>query len=751
MFGRKDNGYTRAMQAAFAAVAVFVVFSAVSPALAATTDLGLNPEIAQTIGLTTTDIRTVIGNIVRIFLGLLGLVAVSLMIYAGFLYMTAAGNEDQVAKAKQIIVQATIGLVIITSAYAITYFIFRALDQGATGGIFGTEQGGSAGFGAAARGSSALGHGVLAYHYPEPGQTDIPRNTKIAITFKKALKLSTVFKDYDDNNTPQLGDDKVNGSPVCTGTGAAQICQTVKLNTDNIKLIANQSLGTGAPAAATEGKTADDLRFEARYPDAGIVTDVNVSATEVGATFNPAEEQTIILKPVAPIGSATADVNYRTALRGGDNGIKIWSPKTSNSPATCTADPCAVNAFAELFADGSYYWTFTTSTTLDTSPPKVTAIVPPAVPSPANSLLDRNQIIQIYFDEPIDPTSVTGTSGAGFTKITIRSKPADNPAATAVPVPGTFVAGNGYRAVEFVPSAICEEGAAVNSCGEPVYCLPKNSRLEITVKAATVGTQPPQASAANGVVDMVDNSLDGNGDGTAQGPVEQPGTTRSQEYAKNAPQADLSSVSDSVAILYNVGSNIDLVPPEILATSPVAGDASANAGSASPSLSTPFDQGPSNMPPDAPIIVQWSKTMMLSSMRTGVYPPVPPAPPTIMLQAKECRKSGGGPCIPVLDPPAFFPTTEITMLGNDQVTNLIVKHRVFFTASDLGYTDDDINANPSLTPKYLPIIGSQMRDTKQNCFFPSKASVCEGGAAFCCNRDALDQAGFQNSCEVTGQ
>ena len=50
------------------------------------------------------------------------------IIYAGVLWMTAAGNEGQVTKAKNIIITSVIGTVIIAAAYAITNFVFDALS-----------------------------------------------------------------------------------------------------------------------------------------------------------------------------------------------------------------------------------------------------------------------------------------------------------------------------------------------------------------------------------------------------------------------------------------------------------------------------------------------------------------------------------------------------------------------------------------------------------------------------------------------
>jgi hypothetical protein len=56
-------------------------------------------------------------------------------IIAGYQWMTAGGNEEQVAKAKKNISNAVIGLIIILAAYAITWFIFTYLPMSAgTGG-----------------------------------------------------------------------------------------------------------------------------------------------------------------------------------------------------------------------------------------------------------------------------------------------------------------------------------------------------------------------------------------------------------------------------------------------------------------------------------------------------------------------------------------------------------------------------------------------------------------------------------------
>ena len=68
-----------------------------------------------------------IGAIIGAVLSFVGILFFVLIIYAGFLWMTARGNEEQVKKAIELITQAAIGLAIISSAYLVTKFIGETL------------------------------------------------------------------------------------------------------------------------------------------------------------------------------------------------------------------------------------------------------------------------------------------------------------------------------------------------------------------------------------------------------------------------------------------------------------------------------------------------------------------------------------------------------------------------------------------------------------------------------------------------
>jgi len=90
-------------------------------------DLGVNH--AANIGLNNTTPQNLVVNIIKVILTFLALIAVVLILYAGFLWMTAAGNDDKVAQAKSIITNAVIGLVLILAAWGITNWVIDTVQN----------------------------------------------------------------------------------------------------------------------------------------------------------------------------------------------------------------------------------------------------------------------------------------------------------------------------------------------------------------------------------------------------------------------------------------------------------------------------------------------------------------------------------------------------------------------------------------------------------------------------------------------
>jgi cysteine-rich repeat protein len=98
-------------------------FLAASAALAL--DVGLNYGTAT--GLGTQDLRVTIMRIIQAILGFLGIIALVLVLYGGWVWMTAGGNAEKISLAKKILVNAAIGLVIIFSAFGIASFVINQL------------------------------------------------------------------------------------------------------------------------------------------------------------------------------------------------------------------------------------------------------------------------------------------------------------------------------------------------------------------------------------------------------------------------------------------------------------------------------------------------------------------------------------------------------------------------------------------------------------------------------------------------
>lgn len=83
-------------------------------------------------GLGVKDPREIAANVINVILGFLGIIAVVLILIGGFMWMTAAGNDDKVATARKIMTAGIIGLVIVLAAFGIAKFVIQALI-GATG------------------------------------------------------------------------------------------------------------------------------------------------------------------------------------------------------------------------------------------------------------------------------------------------------------------------------------------------------------------------------------------------------------------------------------------------------------------------------------------------------------------------------------------------------------------------------------------------------------------------------------------
>ena len=118
-------------------------FSCVSPVLAGNVnDLwggsNMRSYVQTNSGLPTganaSDPRLIVANFIRYILSFLGILAVIIVLYAGFKWMFSGGNEETISEAKRMLIAGLIGLVIILLAYAIANFVITLIYSATTGG-----------------------------------------------------------------------------------------------------------------------------------------------------------------------------------------------------------------------------------------------------------------------------------------------------------------------------------------------------------------------------------------------------------------------------------------------------------------------------------------------------------------------------------------------------------------------------------------------------------------------------------------
>lgn len=104
-------------------VFLFVVIMAPVAVNAQATSFSVE-SIGQQVGLGDADLKTTILNILRWVLGIMTLIAVAMIIFAGFI-AASSSDEDRAATARRVISGAVIGLIIILLAWAIVLFVAR--------------------------------------------------------------------------------------------------------------------------------------------------------------------------------------------------------------------------------------------------------------------------------------------------------------------------------------------------------------------------------------------------------------------------------------------------------------------------------------------------------------------------------------------------------------------------------------------------------------------------------------------------
>ncbi len=118
-------------------ISIFNIFFIFNNVLAATSTLqGLDrtanriPAYEEQVDTDAVDfVQTKTGQLIGIVLAFVGVIFLVLMIFAGISWMTSAGNQEKVKKAKDLIIHSIIGLILVLAAYAAVAFIGNFLTQ----------------------------------------------------------------------------------------------------------------------------------------------------------------------------------------------------------------------------------------------------------------------------------------------------------------------------------------------------------------------------------------------------------------------------------------------------------------------------------------------------------------------------------------------------------------------------------------------------------------------------------------------
>ena len=110
----------------FATLLCAVSFVAAPAMVGAQSDI-FGIEYGSETGLGQQDPRQTAARVIRAGLGLLGIVAIVIVLWGGVLWMTAGGDTEKVGTAKKVLFSGIIGLIIILSAFAIAQFVLNQL------------------------------------------------------------------------------------------------------------------------------------------------------------------------------------------------------------------------------------------------------------------------------------------------------------------------------------------------------------------------------------------------------------------------------------------------------------------------------------------------------------------------------------------------------------------------------------------------------------------------------------------------
>ena len=352
------------------------------------------------------------------------------------------------------------------------------------------------------------------------------------MTFNVPIEPATVA--INSNNTC-WNSDKTGPTNVCNFEGSIPYYGDCYLDGNNNMLCDTLN------KANVKIDTSDNISKET----AGINATVVLSYDEDKNVHNA------VFRAVDYLGSPSQNVDYTVKLLGG-----ITLPKSTQS---------IFSGYYEQF----YTWNFQTGTNLDLSPPYVSNVSPAG-----GTTATKDRIIQINFNEAIDPTTVQGvlSSNGQFDNILVNT--------TLNGVnnlqEGTWKISNGYKTVEFIPKDSC----GVNSCGDVKYCLKLSCATTgcsqvfsslIRTGAPTGNPNAPfEVRPFSGVYDLAFNGLDNLENNPSAGNsynLTKPPIVSTNGSTKNI--VDSEKNPDNYHWSFNIENKVDREAPYIISVNPV--------------------------------------------------------------------------------------------------------------------------------------------------------------------------------------
>lgn len=613
------------------------------------------------------DIRIVIAKIIRAVLGLLGIILVVIILYAGYEIMLSGGNEEKVTKGKAILKNAVIGLAIILSSFIIVQFLLNALS-GATGFRGGRGDGGRVQIDSFA-GSGALGK-IIRDHYPTRGQTDVYRNISIIVTFVDSVPVDPSSIIINDNGScwdlnTQTATTTCTSDSILYYGDCIDLDGDKKINTDSKVRVGNEekyecdTLNKEAVSIYYSTSEKYSSLKEESFLDAFAMTtyeNVKIENNQLDAdNFN------FVFTPMQPLGSPTEDVYHTVRLTN-----KILNKKVD--------DENQVGIFNDQFSD-YYYWEFQTNTKMDIDPPYIKSVDPGD-----SGLIEKNIIVSVQFSEPMNPIFASGKTNSSndfsFSNLLLNTYFSG---VTTTPS-GTWKLSNGYTTAEFVPDEAC----GVNSCGDIMYCLPvdcqvgdKNCIKPYKALARTAelsGTKPEVPFLGvpfTGLVDTAFNALNGDNDDVKTGADNKPpvGEFNLQIYDEEH------RVPDNFGWAFDVINDVDREAPYVVKLTP--------------------DIDKDSVGEQDDLKFYYSRFMLSYTLNNFVLEEYPE--PGVVKRNDEV----------LVDAPIWFSSRSEEILYNS-VTSTVqtIVHRAF------GPNDADLY--------YFPILPTTIKSKNQQCLYPGR-------------------------------